>query len=59
MTHSPVVAPRQVGLLVSPLSGTIGATIDGMLRPEHHGAECAGSGPPARPARSTNAMTGR
>jgi len=53
MTHSPVVAPRQVELLVSPMSGTIGAAIDHLFPPEGHDA--------ARwpQARSTKAQAGR
>ncbi len=51
MTYSPVVAPRQVELLVSPLSGTIGAAIDGLFLPDGHDV--------ARQARSTGIGGGR
>jgi hypothetical protein len=53
MTHSPVVAPRQVELLVSSLSGTIGATTDTAFRPGVHDT----AGPTQ--TRSSGAVTGR
>ena len=59
MTHSPVVAPRQVELLVSPLSGTIGATIDGQFLPDYHDGAGADPGPDVRQARSTRPVGGQ
>ena len=53
MTHSPVVAPRQVELLVSPLSGTVGATIETLFLPDGYDGEGA-----ARRARTTKALAG-
>jgi hypothetical protein len=59
MTYSPVVAPRQVELLVSPLSGTIGAPIDTRSLPDDHDAEGATPGPVARQASGTGAVAGQ
>ncbi len=59
MTHSPVVAPRQVELLVSSLSGTIGATIDSLFVPVVRDGATTGPGYGARRSWSTKAVAGQ